>query len=307
MKKIVITAANGFLGEVLAHYFVEQYPTIEIITLTRKPHTINLSQVKNVLWDGKTLNSWQHSLENADALINLAGKSVNCRYNEANKTAIFASRLESTAILGKAITECKRPPKVWLNAASATIYAHSEIKGNTETNGIIGSGFSVEVCQQWEACFFEQQTPTTRKVALRTAIVLGKSGGVYVPLKRLAQFGLGGKMGKGNQYFSWIHEHDFCRAIDWCIQHESISGVINIAAPCPLINSEMQKELRQSLKIPFGIPQSKLLLEFGARLIKTETELVLKSRYVLPEKLIQSGFNFHFPAIKSCFKDLAER
>lgn len=307
MKKIVITAANGFLGEALIHFFIEQYPSIEIITLTRKPHVLNLSQVKNMLWDGKTLNTWQHTLENADVLINLAGKSVNCRYNKTNKAAIFASRLESTAVLGKAISACELPPKVWLNAASATIYKHSEVDGNTEENGIIGEGFSVEVCKQWETCFFEQQTPTTRKVALRTAIVLGKSGGVYVPLKRLAQFGLGGKMGKGNQFFSWIHVYDFCRAIDWCIQRESISGVINIAAPRPLINSEMQKELRTSLKLPFGIPQSKLLLEFGARLIKTETELVLKSRYVLPDKLLQSGFNFHFPAIKSCFDDLVKK
>lgn len=297
---IIITAANGFIGQSLVQHLKDNYRIVALVR-TSLPST---PDVTYYVWDGRTAGAWTHELEGAFAVINLAGKSVNCRYNEANKAAIYSSRLESTHVIGKAIENCTVRPKVWLNAASATIYAHSLEKPNTETNHVIGSGFSVDVCQQWEAAFNAYNDLGVRQILLRTAIVLGKKGGVMAPFKRLAYFGMGGKMGPGNQQFSWIHELDVCRAVEHLLVNEQSSGVYNIAAPNPVRNSVFAATLRKKLGVPFGIPQPKWLLEFGARLIKTETELVLKSRYVLPGRLLEEGFVFQFPDLESCLNDL---
>ncbi len=299
---IVIAAANGFIGRSLIDFFKERY---RIIALVRKPQT-STEDVKYRVWDGKNVGSWSIDLDGALAVINLAGKSVNCRYNEENKAEIYASRLESTAALGEAIRLCADKPKVWINAASATIYAHSIDRPNTEENGVIGTGFSVDVCQQWEACFNEYKRPETRQIVLRTAIVLGKKGGVMVPFKRLVKFGFGGRMGDGNQQFSWIHEHDLCRAIAFFIDNEQTSGVYNLSAPVPVTNHHFLRVLRNKMRHPFGISQPKWLLEFGAWLIGTETELILKSRYVLPARLQQAGFSFTFPTIEKCLENLVK-
>ena len=286
---IIITAANGFIGQSLVQHLKDNY---RVVALVRTPLP-STPDVTYYVWDGRTVGDWKHEFEGAFAVINLAGKSVNCRYNEANKAAIYSSRLESTHLIGKVIQACTVKPKVWLNAASATIYAHSLDKPNTETHGVIGTGFSVDVCQQWEAAFNAYNHLGVRQVVLRTAIVLGKKGGVMTPFKRLAYLGMGGKMGPGNQQFSWIHEHDVCRAVEHLLLSETSSGVYNIAAPNPVRNAVFAKTLRRTLHIPFGIPQPKWLLEFGARIIKTETELILKSRYVIPET-IDAG-RFHVP------------
>ena len=290
---ILIAAANGFIGKRLVAYFKNNYRVVALVR-TAIPST---PDVTYCMWDGRTVGTWANELEGAHAVINLAGKSVNCRYTDRNKAAIFASRLESTHVLGKAISNCKVKPKVWLNAASATIYAHSLEQPNTERNGIIGSGFSVDVCQQWEAAFNAYSDIGVRQILLRTAIVLGKDGGVMIPFKRLAYLGLGGKMGKGNQQFSWIHEVDVCRAIEHLIEHDTSVGTYNLSSPNPLTNEEFMKTLRTQLHVPFGIPQPEWLLKFGARLIGTETELILKSRYVLPERLVEEGFVFKYPFI----------
>jgi len=290
--KIIITAANGFMGEALVHYFAKSH---EVVALVR--NQMFFENAKTVIWDGKTIGTWKKELEGADVLINLAGKSVNCRYNEGNKTAIYASRLESTSILGKAIENCKIPPKLWINAASATIYRHSLNEPMTESTGEIGTGFSVDVCQQWEKTFFDFAFSTTRQVALRTAIVLGQDGGVMVPFKRLTQLGFGGKMGDGQQQFSWIHLEDVCRSIEFIIENDTLTGPINISSPNPIRNEAFMRALRDRYKRFFGIPSPSWLLEIGAKIIKTETELILKSRYVLPEKLERAGFKWTYDNI----------
>jgi len=262
--------------------------------------------IKYVLWDGKTIGEWKVYLEGAEALINLAGKSVDCRYHEENKRLILQSRLESTGVLGEAVNACKVKPKVWINSASATIYAHSLEKPNSESEHVIGSGFSVDVCQQWENAFFEFAYADVRQVALRTTIVLGDDGGAFPVMKRMVKFFLGGKQGKGNQMISWIHIDDFCRATEHVLNREEIDGVINIGSPNPIRNEDFMKELRTMCKRPFGFPASAGLLKFGARIIKTETELILKSRFIQPEKLIQTGFEFDYPTVDSAFNDLVK-
>jgi uncharacterized protein (TIGR01777 family) len=296
--KIIITAANGFMGEALVNYFSK---THEVVAIVRKSMTFK--RAKTCIWDGKNLGDWANELEDADVLINLAGKSVNCRYNEANKAAIYASRLESTTILGKAIEGCENPPKLWINAASATIYRHSLNDPMTEITGEIGTGFSVDVCQKWEKSFFDFQLKKTRQVALRTAIVLGKNGGVMIPFKRLSQLGFGGKMGDGQQQFSWIHIDDVCRSIEFIIENESLNGAINVSSPNPVRNKDFMQALRQRYNRFAVIPSPVWLLELGAKLIKTETELILKSRFVLPEKLEQAGFKWKFAKIEDALEE----
>jgi uncharacterized protein (TIGR01777 family) len=296
--KIIITAANGFMGEYLVNYFSK---THEVVAIVRKSMTFE--NAKTCLWDGKNADDWANELEGADVLINLAGKSVNCRYNGVNKAAIYASRLESTTVLGKAIEACENPPKLWINAASGTIYRHSLNDPMTEKRGEIGTGFSVDVCQKWEKSFFDFQLTKTRQVALRTAIVLGKNGGVMIPFKRLTQLGFGGKMGDGQQQFSWIHIEDVCRSIEFIIENQSLSGVINISSPNPVQNKDFMQALRKRYNLFAVIPSPSWLLELGAKLIKTETELILKSRFVIPEKLEQAGFKWRFPIIEQALDE----
>lgn len=302
MEKIIVTAANGFMGSHLIEFFKHRF---EVVGLVRKPQE-PIDGIKWMIWDGKTLGKWQQELEGAKCVINLAGKSVDCRYNEKNKKAIYASRLESTQVIGEAIDLCERPPEVWINAASATIYRHEEDNANTERDGIIGEGFSVDVCQQWERTFFEFTYPNLRQVAIRTAIVLGNGGGAFVPLKRLAMMGMGGKQGNGRQMFSWIHIHDFCRAIEWIINNKTLKGPVNLAAPNPVQNNEVMRTIRKVLGIPLGLPLPAALLNIGARFINTETELVLKSRFVIPEKLQESQFKFQYETIDQAINHLKQ-
>ncbi len=300
MKKIVIAGGSGFLGKcIIEHYGHEA----EIVVLTRGKSRVD-ANVQFVNWDGKSLGDWSTKLEEAEVLINLNGKSVDCRYTEVNKKLIYATRLESTTVLGKAIQQCKTPPKLWINSSSATIYRHAEDRPMDEETGEIGTGFSVDVCQQWEKVFTEIETNSTRKVAIRTAIVLGRNGGALQPLKNLAKLGVGGKQGKGNQYFSWIHEQDFVNVIDFIIENKALSGAINVSSPNPISNEHIMKSLRKAVKIPFGIPMPAWLLEFGALLIGTETELVLKSRRVVPKRLHDAGYHFQYENIEGALNDL---
>ena len=299
-NKLIIAAGTGFLGQVILNHFKDKFE--EIVILTRgKPKTT--ANVKYVNWDAKTLSGWKNELENCDVLINLAGKSVDCRYTDKNKKEILASRIDSTSILNKGILQCENPPKYWLNSSTSTIYRHSVDMQMTEENGEIGNDFSMNVAKSWEKTFFEIETPKTLKTALRTSIVLGKNGGAFIPLKRLTQFSLGGKQGKGNQFISWIHEKDFARAIEFTIEKEMI-GVVNIVSPKPIQNKDFMSELRKSLKMPIGIPTPKPILKIGAKIIGTETELVLKSRNVIPERLQESGFEFEFDTLEKAFKNL---
>lgn len=288
MKKLIIAAGTGFLGQVLIEHFRNKAE--EIVVLTRGKSKIK-NTVRYIHWDAKTMTGWERELETADVLINLAGKSVDCRYTPKNKSEIMASRVDSTSILNKAVLQCTNPPKHWLNSSTATIYRHSENQQMDEVKGEIGFDFSMNVARMWEKVFFQTETPQTKKTALRTSIVLGKKGGAYIPLKRLAYLGFGGKQGNGRQFVSWIHEKDFARAVAYIIDKE-MEGVVNVVSPQPVRNRDFMKMLREVKNIPFGIPIGKLLLKIGACLIGTETELVLKSRNVIPKRLQENGFKF---------------
>ncbi len=297
MKTIIIAGGSGFLGKVLEDYFIKKRYSVKI--LTRKPKKEN-----DIYWNAKDIGKWVGVLENADALINLTGKSVDCRYTEKNKKLIYDSRIDSTHVLGLAINLCENPPKVWINSSTATIYKHSLHKEMTEENGEIGNDFSMNIAKSWEKAFFSVINPKTRKIALRTSIVLGKNGGALVPLKRLTKFGLGGKQGNGNQKVSWIHEFDFANAVEFILNTETLQGKFNLSVPNPTTNSVLMKSLRKILKVPFGLSHPKPILEFGAKLIGTETELVLKSRNVIPKRLIDNGFKFKHPKIENALHDL---
>lgn len=249
------------------------------------------------------MTGWEIELEGVDVLINLAGKSVDCRYNNKNKKEIMASRVDSTTILNKAVLQCIIPPKHWLNSSTATIYRHSLDKQMDEETGEIGFDFSMNVARAWERAFYQTETPRTKKTVLRTSIVLGKEGGAYLPLKRLAQFGFGGRQGSGRQFVSWIHELDFARAVEFIIANQ-IEGNVNVVSPIPVRNTEFMKQLRERLNVPLGIPTPEPLLKLGAKLIGTEPELVLKSRNVIPQRLQESGFTFQYGDLAKALKAL---
>jgi len=295
--KIIIAVGTGFLGESLEQFFLNK--NYEVKILTRNPKRNN-----EIFWDSKTVGAWKNELENSDFLINLTGKSVDCRYNDKNKKEIYDSRINSTRVLQKAINESQNPPKIWLNACSATIYVHSETHLNTESNGIIGDDFSMNICKSWEKEFFKLKNPNIRKVALRTSIVLGKNGGAFPKFKQITNLGLGGKQGRGNQLMSWIHIDDFCEAVNFIIENENLKGAINITAPKPLTNEEMMKRLREKFKFPFGIPSPVWLLEIASIFIRTETELMLKSRNVYPEILLQNDFKFRYDTFEKALEKL---
>lgn len=295
--KIIITGGTGFLGESLEKYFKEK--GVQVYILTRKPKRDN-----EIYWNAQTLDKWKDCINEADVLINLAGKSVDCRYNEKNKKEIYTSRIDSTKILQEAIDLCTIKPKVWLNASSATIYIHSETQLNTEENGIIGDDFSMNICKSWEKEFFGINNEDVRKVALRTSIVLGNNGGAFPKLHTITKFGLGGKQGRGEQKVSWIHVKDFCKAVEWVIDNENLSGPINITAPNPVSNNDLMKKMRKYMKIPFGLNAPVWQLEIASLFLNTETELLLKSRNVYPEKLIKNGFQFSYPELDNALNDL---
>lgn len=304
---LVIAGGSGFLGDVLADYFSNR--GWDIVILTRAPQPQE-KPVRDVLWDGENLGDWTKELEGAQAVINLAGVTVNCRYHARNRQLILDSRINSTRILGEAIAQCAQPPAVWLNSSTATIYKHNYGAPWTE-DGEIGSApeakdrFSVEVATAWERAFQAAATPRTRKVILRSAMVLGTgNNSVFPVLHRLVSFGLGGKAASGNQFVSWIHERDFCRAIEWLIDHEDASGIFNLAAPHPVTNAEMMRTLRGLCHMPIGLPATAWMLELGAFLIRTETELVIKSRRVTSSRLPQAGFTFDFVELRAAFADL---
>jgi uncharacterized protein (TIGR01777 family) len=309
-KRIILAGGSGFLGKVLSHYLTQR--AYDVIVFTRRPAQ-GLNGQKEVYWDGRTLGPWTEHLNGALAVVNLAGRSVNCRYNEENKRAILDSRVLSTRVLGEAISCCAKPPTVWLNSSTATIYKHS-LERAMDEHGEIGAtpeakdAFSVQVAQEWERIFEAASTPATRKVALRTAMVLGtEAGSVLDVLNSLVLVGLGGRMGDGKQYVSWIHEEDFCHAIEWLISHQEFRGSVNISAPNPVPNRELMATLRSVRGKAFGLPATLWMLEIGAFLLRTETELIIKSRRVVPGRLLKSGFDFRFPRLEEALADLLPR
>ena len=308
MKRIILAGGSGLIGQALATHFLNT--GWDLVVLTRHPNRVG-SPVRDVAWDACAIGPWQQELEGATAVINLTGKSVNCRYHARNRNEILDSRVSSTRALGEAIRRCSKPPRVWLNASTATIYRHAFDRPMDE-DGEIGAtpeakdAFSVEVAKRWEGAFDEADTPGTRKIAMRMAMVLspGKNS-VFPVLRRLVRSGLGGKMGSGEQYVSWIHIADLSQAVEWLIAHNSLEGRINLVAPNPVPNHEMMRILRRVCHIPFGLPAASWMLEVGAFFLRTETELIIKSRRVIPRRLLESGFQFRFTSIEQAFRDLS--
>jgi uncharacterized protein len=308
--RIVIAGGSGFLGQLLARKFSTR--GTEVVVLTRSPRH-RLERVREVFWDGRTLGEWAKELEGSTALVNLAGRSVDCRYHARNRREILESRVHSTRVLGEAVARCRQAPPVWLNSSTATIYKHSLDRPMDET-GEIGAtpeakdAFSIEVAQAWEAAFNAANAPHTRKIAFRSAMVLGEeTNSVFPVLRRLVRLGLGGKMGSGRQFVSWIHGEDFVRAIEWLITHDDFSGIVNLAAPNPLPNREVMRIIREACGMPFGLPATRGMLEAGAFVLRTETELIIKSRRVVPGRLIESGFQFLYSNLASAVADLEGR
>ena len=270
-----------------------------------------------VAWDANTPGPWTRELDGADVVVNLAGRSVNCRYTPANQRAIKESRVNSTRVVGEAIAGAARPPRVWLQMSTATIYAHRYDAPNDEATGILGGAepgapdtwrFSIDVATSWERALDAAATPRTRKVALRAAVVMSPDrGGVFDLLLRLVRFGLGGQAGHGRQYVSWIHDRDFVRAVYWLIEHDKVDGAVNLAAPHPLPNADFMRALREAWGVRRGLPASAWMLEVGTWLFRSETELVLKSRRVVPGRLVQQGFAFDFPTWAEAARDLCGR
>lgn len=302
--KIIIPGGSGFLGVSLAGYLTGL--GYEVIILSRN-NKEGLNGIRYIEWDGESMGNWAKEFENAVAIINLAGKSVDCRYTEKNKAAILSSRLNSTKIIGEAIKQCTHPPKVWMNASSATIYVDSREQFMDEETGIIGNDFSMNVCKSWEKVFYDSLTPTpVRKIALRTSIVLGKHGGAFIPLLNLAKVGLGGKQGDGGQFFSWLHIDDFNRSIHWLLTND-LEGNVNIVGPKPIENEAVMSLLRKAVNRNYGLNLSNWMLKIGAFFRGTETELILKSRKVIPQRLLKAGFKFKFDTLESACTDLVNR
>lgn len=310
--RIVIPGGSGQVGTLLARAF--HGDGHEVVVLSRRPQP---SPWRVLRWDARTRGDWTAELEGADAVINLAGRSVNCRYTPAHRKEILESRVFSTQVVGESIGRCRCPPGVWLQASTATIYAHRFDAPNDEASGLLGGAepgapdtwrFSIEVAKAWEAALDAASTPHTRKVKLRSAMTMSPDpGGIFDTLLRLVRLGLGGRSGSGLQYVSWVHYLDFIRAVYWLVEHEEVTGVVNIASPHPLPNAAFMRSLRQAWGIPFGLPATEWMLEIGARLLGTETELILKSRRVVPSRLLEHGFQFQYPGWPEAARDLCER
>ncbi|WP_316802168.1 TIGR01777 family oxidoreductase [Pedobacter nototheniae] len=299
--KIILVGGNGYVGGVLASHFSEIAD--EVIILSRKAGTPDRN-IKTILWDGKTRGAWENEFAGADLLVNLCGKNVNCRYTEKNKKEIINSRLIPTKLIGEVINGMDNPPKLWINVTSATIYRHAEDHPQDEFKGEIGYGFSIDVCKRWENSFFESTTPNTRKIALRMGIVMGRKDGAFPRLLNLVKLGMGGKQGDGKQYVSWIHEQDVALSIEWLIDQPQINGVVNCTAPEAVKNETLMKTIRKVYGMPIGLPAPAWLLEIGARLIGTETELILKSRWVKPTVLMENGFIFQYGKLENAIHDI---
>jgi uncharacterized protein len=304
--KIVIAGGTGFIGQAMADSFGKEN---EIIILTRNRQqaatTTAHSNPRYIWWNGKDTGPWIQELDGAHLVINLSGRTVNCRYNEKNKREIFDSRTQATEAIGAAIRKAAVPPKLWINAGSATIYRHAEDRPQDEYNGEYKNDFSVQVCKLWEKVFHEERTPFTRKVILRIAITLGH-GGVMTPYFNLLKFGLGGQQGNGRQMYSWVHIADVCRTVEWAYMHKEIEGVYNCAAPNPVSNKVFMQHLRKVTGTRVGLPAHTWMLKVGAAIIGTATELVLKSRWVVPTRLLETGFVFQYPELEGAFRQIVD-
>jgi uncharacterized protein (TIGR01777 family) len=298
--RVVIPGGTGQIGRILTRHFYERGDDVAVLS-----RDALVEPWQTVYWNARDLDMWAGELEGADVLINLTGRSVDCRYTPRHRKEIKESRVLSTEILGEAVALCRRPPRIWMNASTATIYSHAFDREMDEIDGVLGGNepnlpdtwrFSLDVAKSWEQAFFDAQTPLTRKVALRSAITMSHlDGNAFSVLLRLIRCNFGGAAGSGHQFVSWIHEDDFIRAIDFLIEHDELNGPINLASPFPIPNQDFMRELREAWGSDFGIDSTEWMLEIGAFFLRTETELILKSRRVVPRKLLEAGFQFIYP------------
>ncbi len=308
---------RGQIGSILTRHFIRQGH--EVVLLTRSPTGVTDQQPDNlriVSWDPGSSGHWVSELDGSDVVINLAGRSVNCRYTRDNREQIMNSRLASTRAIGSAISNCTTPPKVWLQSSTATIYAHSIEQANDESGSIGGTEhgipnswkFSVEVAEAWERAANEFKSSHTRLIMMRTSMVMSPDkGGIFDVLMGLVRKGLGGKNASGTQFVSWIHEYDFVNSVQWLIDHSDLEGIVNICSPNPIPNDDFMSTLREAAGISLGLPASRWMLELGAIFMRTETELVLKSRRVIPGVLLKCGFEFQFPQWEQAVDELVTR
>jgi uncharacterized protein (TIGR01777 family) len=307
--RIILAGGSGQIGTLLARHFCKRGH--EVVVIARSAQS---APWRVVQWDGVTLGDWTGELERADVLINLAGRSVNCRYNAGTRREIMESRVKSTVLLGRALTQLEHPPRLWMNASTATIYRHALDRPMDEDTGEIGGNepdvpaswrFSIDVATRWEEAFFSAVTPRTQKIALRSAVTLSPDrGGIFAELLWMVRLGAGGTAGSGDQFVSWIHGTDFIRAVEFLIDHEEIDGIVNVAAPEPLPNRDFMRALREAWGTWVGIPAPAPVLALAAVFLRTETELILKSRRVVPGRLLRAGFEFQFPKWPEAARDL---
>ncbi|MFD5461801.1 TIGR01777 family oxidoreductase [Kitasatospora sp. NPDC127059] len=308
--KIVIPGGSGALGQLLDRTLTAAGH--QVVVLSRRP-----AGPRQVGWDGRTQGAWTAEVDGSDVVVNLAGRSVNCRYTELNQRSMMDSRVHSARAVGQAVAAARRPPAVWLQMSTATVYAHRHDAPNDELDGRIGGDepdapaswrYSVDIARAWEGAQAEADTPDTRRLALRTAVVLGpERGGALDSLSWLARLGVGGPIAGGAQYVSWIHERDFARAVAFLIEHQELSGPVNLAAPNPLPQREFMRELRACWGMPLALPATRWMAELGAFALRSESELLLKSRRVVPGRLRAAGFAFEYPDWPPAARDLVRR
>ncbi|MEU8514594.1 TIGR01777 family oxidoreductase [Kitasatospora sp. NPDC048722] len=308
--KIVIPGGSGALGTLLDRRLTAAGH--RVVVLSRRP-----AGPRQVWWDGQHLGAWATEVDGSDVVLNLAGRSVNCRYTEENRRAMMDSRVLSTRAIGRAVATARRPPAVWLQMSTATVYAHRHDAANDELDGVIGGAepdapaswrYSIDIARAWEDAQAEADTPHTRRLALRTAVVLGpERGGAFDSLSWLARLGAGGPIAGGAQYVSWIHERDFVRAVEFLVTRDDLAGPVNLAAPHPLPQREFMRDLRAAWGMPLALPATRWMAELGAFALRSETELLLKSRRVVPTRLLDAGFAFEHPDWPQAARDLVRR
>jgi len=299
--KVVIAGGTGFIGSYLSHYFAQKGN--EVVILSRSTPTIK-NGIKFCQWDGKSLSDWSIELENSDLLINLSGTSVAVRHNQKNKKKIYDSRILSTQVLNKAVSNCENPPKYWFNSSGASVYKTSLTESRDESYTNWEKEFLTEVVLKWEEEFFKNPNPKVKKVAMRTSVVFGKSGETYEKLNLISKIGLGGKQGSGKQIMSWIHIEDYARIIEFCMK-KNLEGIINMAAPNPVTNQKMMQAFREVNRMPIGIPAPEFLIRIGTRIIGIEPDFVLKSYNVISKRLQENGFEFKFTTIQQTLENLS--
>jgi hypothetical protein len=315
--RIVMPGGSGQVGRMLAQFFQERGHHVTV--LTRGPYS---APWQTVHWDGKRVGPWVETLEGADVCIHLSGRSVNCRSTAKNRKELYDSRIGPTRLLNAVISGMADPPRLWMNASTATIYRHALDRDMDEATGEIGGGemisarrrapekwnWTIGLVKDWETAFFETATPRTRKIALRTSLVFSPvPGNIFGVLSNLVRFGLGGTQGNGRQYVSWMHEQDCARAMEFLIDHEEFDGPVNLAAPNPLPNREFMAALRDAWDMPNGLPAPAPLITVAAIFLRTEPELLLKSRRVVPGRMLDAGFEFRFPAWAQAAEDLVRQ